>query len=89
MTPAAARLARLRIALRLGEPWALRQLRDALRANHGSLRGATRALGVSEALLGLLRAEVPAVRAVTDQHAQGRMGAARMARKAKADKGSQ
>jgi predicted DNA-binding protein (UPF0251 family) len=79
MTPTSARLARLRLALRLGEPWALRQLRDSLVDFRGNLQAAASAMGISRATLARLRAEVPAVRAVTDRHAQGHAGAARAA----------
>jgi hypothetical protein len=79
MTPAGLARTRLLVALRLGETWSLTQLRAALRASHGSLRGAAVELGLGERTLGRLRVESPAVRAVLDRHALGRTGAAAVA----------
>lgn len=88
MTPAALTRARLLVALRVGEPWALTRLRAALRASHGSLRGAATELGLGERTLGRLRVESPAVLAVLDRHALGRPGAAAVAHRAYMDRRS-
>jgi len=79
MTPATLARTRLLAGLRLGEPWALTELRRALRAHGGSLRDASVELGVCTRTLQNLRVDVPAVAAVLTKHALGRTGAARVA----------